>query len=374
MASKKKLTIRLEIRLNNYGSGHITNRIIETFIAALIGGSLFYLLHLPLPWMLGPLTFVMLWRAYSGRELCWPVSIRNGGVLVLGAMMGAWFTPDTVKQIVAQLPGMFLVTGTSLVFGFGMAYVTSSRAGVSLPSSLLGSTPGGLTQMVILCDEFAGTDRTVVTMLQTIRMLSVVFIVPFLAIHAVAGGATGAVPHASAAPMLGFDSITAYYAVAALVGAGVAWRFSFPTPFMLGPLLGVAVLGIAGLSLPRTPLLLSAPAQICMGAYMGVTTDFNSIRSQKRLLLYAVLGGLSVVATSLFSAWLLTWFYPVELTTAFLSAAPGGIAEMGLTAALIEADVSIVSAYQIFRLLFILVVVPYIFRWWLGTRAEPQQD
>ena len=74
----------------------------------------------------------------------------------------------------------------------------------------------------------------------------------------------------------------------------------------------------------------------------------TSLRRQKKLLLYALLGGLIVVASSLLSAWMLTWFYPVELTTAFLGAAPGGIAEMGLTAALIHADVSIVSAYQIF--------------------------
>jgi membrane AbrB-like protein len=295
--------------------------------------------------------------------------IRNAGLIVLGAMMGAWFTAETVRQIVAHLPGMLLVTGISLLFGVGAALITMRQTGISLASSLLGSTPGGFSQMVVLCDEFADADLAAVSMLQTIRLLSVVFIVPFLAIHAVVGGVTGGgvlAPVATVAAEWGFDRMTALYAAAAITGAAVAWRLSFPTPFMLGPLLGVAVLGVAGFDLPRTPLLVSAPAQICMGAYMGVGIDLVSLRQQKKLLLYALLGGLIVVASSLLSAWMLTRFYSVELTTAFLSAAPGGIAEMGLTAALIHADVSIVSAYQIFRLLFILLIVPYMFKWWLA--------
>lgn len=348
----------------------ITKNALQTIAAAVIGGVLFYYLSLPLPWMLGSLTGVLIFKA-CGREPNLPMPIRNCGVIVLGAMMGAWFTPDTLRQIVAQLPGMILVTGASLLFGFGAAVLTSHQTGVSLTSSLLGSTPGGLSQMIILCDEFEDADLSAVSVLQTVRLLSVIFIVPFLAIHAVSAGDMVAVSGGAAgtAVEMGLNEITVLYTVCAIAGTFAANRLSFPTPYMLGPLLGVAVLGVAGFSLPRTPLFISAPAQICMGAYMGVGIDVNSLRQRKRLLVYAVLGGLTVVASSLVSAWLLTWFYQVELKTAFLSAAPGGIAEMGITAAMINADVSIVTAYQIFRMLFINVAVPFFFKWWLRKPA-----
>jgi membrane AbrB-like protein len=323
--------------------------------------------------MLGALTGVMIWKSF-GQEAYWPTPVRNGGVIVLGAMMGSWFTPETARQIIVQLPGMLLITGTSLLFGFGLAYFTARQTGVSLASSLLGSTPGGLTQMTIICDEFEDADLAVVSVLQTIRMQMVVFIVPFLAIHAVAGSVAAAAPVAvSGAPAMGFNQTTAVYVLAALGGAAAGKRLSVPTPFMLGPLAGVAILGVSGLSLPQTPALLSALSQFCMGTYMGRTIDFASFRSQKKLLLYAVLGGLIMVGSSLLSAWVLTALYPaVELTTAFLCAAPGGTAEMGLTAVMIHADVSMVSAYQIFRLLFIIVMIPYFFRWWL-CRSQPAE-
>ena len=346
-----------------------TKTILQTSITAVAGGLIFYYLALPLPWMLGPLTGVLVFKA-CGREAIWPTPIRDGGVIVLGAMMGAWFTPETVRQIIAQLPGMTLVTGVSLLFGYFAAVITANRTGISLTSSLLGSTPGGLSQMILICDEFEDADLTAVSMLQTIRLLSVIFIVPFLAIHAVSDGPAVAVSSGAATGIeMGLNGITGLYAASAIAGAVIANRLSFPSPYMLGPLLGVAVLGVAGFSLPRTPMYLSAPAQLCMGAFMGAGIDLVSLCRQKRLLIYALLGGLIVVASSLVSAWLLTWFYRVELNTAFLSAAPGGIAEMGVTAAMINADVSIVTAYQIFRMLFIVVAVPYFFRWWLKKPA-----
>ena len=133
----------------------------ETLIVSIVGGSLFYLLRLPLPWMLGATCECFDLGKPAGVSCIGPMRIRNGGLIVLGAMMGAWFTAETVRQIVAHLPGMLLVTGTSLLFGVGAAFFTMRQTGISLASSLLGSTPGGFSQMVVLCDEFpdAGPGR-----------------------------------------------------------------------------------------------------------------------------------------------------------------------------------------------------------------------
>ncbi|OPZ70448.1 MAG: putative ammonia monooxygenase [Firmicutes bacterium ADurb.Bin456] len=64
-----------------------------------------------------------------------------------------------------------------------------------------------------------------------------------------------------------------------------------------------------------------------------------------------------MVFCSLGTGYLLTLFHPLSLTTAFLGTSPGGMGEMGLTAVLVGADVSLVAAYQLFRLSFILFVL-----------------
>lgn len=344
----------------------LTKPIVTTFIASAAGGGLFYLLNLPLPWILGP-TVSGLACQVLGITVRWPMALRNAGLVVLGAMMGIWFTADTLRQITLHLPGMLLITGTSLLFGFIIAYITARQTGISLSSGLLGSTPGGFSQMMILCDEFDDADLAAVSVLQSIRLLSTVFLVPFIVVHGVAGEAAGAVWTAESV-MMAFDERTAIYVLAAVTGAGAARRIKLPTPFLLGPVLAIAMLSIWGFDVPRTPPALSAIAQIGMGAYMGTHIDYNSLRGQQKFVSYAVLGGLLMVVSSLLSAWVLTLFYPVDLATAFLSAAPGGTAEMTITAALIHADVSIVSGYQFFRMLFILLIMPYAFRWYLDRR------
>ena len=56
---------------------------VETLLCGILGGFLFTLLNLPLSWMLGPLTAVLIWKLLSKRDLYWPVSFRNGGPNVI---------------------------------------------------------------------------------------------------------------------------------------------------------------------------------------------------------------------------------------------------------------------------------------------------
>jgi len=74
-----------------------------------------------------------------------------------------------------------------------------------------------------------------------------------------------------------------------------------------------------------------------------------------------------VVFFSLGVGFLLTRLHSLNLISAFLGTSPGGMAEMGLTAVLVRADVSLVAAYQMFRLLFILFVMPLLLKWRFGT-------
>ncbi len=64
---------------------------------------------------------------------------------------------------------------------------------------------------------------------------------------------------------------------------------------------------------------------------------------------------------------MLTRMHSMGLTSAFLGTSPGGMGEMGLTAVLVGANVSLVTAYQMFRLLFILFVMPLALRRLFGS-------
>lgn len=115
---------------------------IETLIVSLIGGSIFNFLKIPLPWLLGPLVLIMLWKSATKRSLYWPVGLRNAGLVFLGLIIGISFTVETGLQILKQLPLIVLATVLTVSFSLLVGYVTSRKTGLSLATAIIGSTPG----------------------------------------------------------------------------------------------------------------------------------------------------------------------------------------------------------------------------------------
>lgn len=345
---------------------------LETLVVSLAGGLAFYFIHMPLPWMLGPLVVTLIWRSVLKRQVSWPVTARDAGLVVIGYAMGITFTHETVRQILMQLPTMIFATIITVSFSLLMGYITCRQTGISLSSGLIGSVPGGLSQMVVLSEEIPDCDITVVTFMQTVRLLSVVFVIPFLAIHGLAGNVEQTVLPVSAVSTgsaLDKPWIAWLFLCAVLISAWVAYSFRLPTPFLLGPVLGSAALVLNGFAAPALPDGLIIAAQLCVGIYMGVSIKPASLKNWQKLLPYTVCGVVGVVACSLGIGFLLSHIFHFSLVTAFLSTAPGGMTEMGLTAMMIHANLSVIIAYQMFRLLFILLCVPPLLKWRLGRAA-----
>ncbi|MBP1155033.1 MULTISPECIES: AbrB family transcriptional regulator [unclassified Paenibacillus] len=350
-------------------------KLTETLAVTFVGGLLFTLLDVPLSWMLGPLTAALLWQGLTKRELKWPVGFRNGGLLLLGYSMGLSFTAESARQIAGQLPSMLLATLLTVGFSLGFAWLIARRTGITLQSSVIGSVPGGLSQMVVLSEEIKGADQTVVSFMQTIRLLTVIFVVPFLAVHGLADSAapgTGVLPQpaaaaASGAPAWAVPVITALVIASALL----AMRLRLPTPWFLGPIIVAAALTVTNSGAPHLPTPLVLAAQWSLGIYLGLGIRFSALVGWRRLLPYSLAGGIAVVVLSLTLSYGYSLVLPISMVTAFLSTSPGGMTEMGVTAAAIGGDVSMVVAYQMFRILFILFIVPYLLR--LGFRRHLKQ-
>ncbi len=131
---------------------------------------------------------------------------------------------------------------------------------------------------------------------------------------------------------------------------------------------------IADWAPPHPPSVLVLAAQWSLGIYLGLGIRFSALAGWRRLLPYSLAGGLAIVAFCLVLAYIFSLLHPISMATAFLSLSPGGMTEMGVTASVVHADVSMVVAYQMFRILFILFIVPYalrrLFRVPKGTGVE----
>ena len=330
--------------------------ILTTGLVAIPGGLLFDFLHIPLPWMLGPLTVTLPYNALSGQRARWSVRFRNTGLIVIGYSMGRTVTFETTQQILAGLPGMAAATLLTVLFCLGTGYITHRRTGISLASGVLGSMPGGLAQMIILSEEVRDADVTVVTLMQMTRILAVVFIVPFVAIHGMAHPHSGVLPLSGMAVPWNLSVLPAI--LAAPLGAWLAYLLKLPIPFLLGPIFATTAAVLAGCPAPPVPGPLIRTAQLFFGIYMGIVITLESLRRLGKVLPYAVGGAVLLVAFTYLVAFGLTVVTPANLLSAFLGTAAGGLAEMGIVALALGADVTFVLSYQLFRLFSILLVMP----------------
>ena len=333
--------------------------ILITGLVALPGGWLFHFLHLPLPWMLGPLAMTLVFNAVSHNRACWSVHFRNAGLIVIGYSMGRSVTAETAAQMLANLPLMAAVTTVTVLFCMAVGYITHRRTDISLASGILGSIPGGLAQMVLMAEEIEEADITAVTFLQIIRVLTVVFIVPFIAIYGI-DHPVGAVVRPIAGGGIGIGALPAL--LAAPAGAWLALRLHLPIPFLLGPVFVTAAASLLGFQAPPVPSPALGAAQLLFGAYMGTIISLDKVRRFGNVLPYAVGGSAALVAFTWLIGLGLTWVTPADLITAFLGASPGGVTEMGIVALAVGADVAFVLAYHLFRLFSILLVVPPLLR------------
>jgi membrane AbrB-like protein len=342
---------------------------IAIFIASCAGGLLFSLLHFPLPWTLGPLATVVVAKIGFKREVCWPTNMRNIGMVVLGYVMGSPFTPQTGYHILSQLPAMIIMTLLTVFLCMFGGYIVGKFLDLHLATSLLGSMPGGLSQMAMICEDVEGSDTAIVTLMQTVRVITTVFFVPFLVLHGLADHVERVSRPASNISIEQAPILALFAAV--VVGAICFAKYiKLPSHFLIAPVVATAVLVLFGIDAPVLPPSVIAVVQVWVGIKMGMAVDFSSLANWRKLVILNFLSVFAVIVLFLGIDYVFARISGTSFITAYISTAPGGMNEMGLTALMVHADLSTVIAFMLFRLIFVLLVAIPLVRWWLYRKNK----
>ncbi|MDR3349799.1 MAG: AbrB family transcriptional regulator [Acidaminococcales bacterium] len=344
-------------------------------LAMVIGGLgsalLFLQLGIPLPWILGPMLWTAMLKLRYPAQVFFPRGLRNLFLIPLGYNIGAYVTNEAAREIMHQLPGITLATFAAIALSVFLAFLTTRTTGVSYASSVIGNMPGGLTPMMLICENIPGADIGVVAVLQTVRLMMSIAVVPVLLAYGF--GASGqAVAAANLHTVWDFAFSYWQLALAAVFGALLFEFMRFPSSFFVGPIVAASALSIyANVPLPAAPVWLVNVAQVTTGLYLGTFIDPFQLSKNHRLFPVCLLGALMIVAGSLVIGYFLSNLLGFSLATAFLACAPGGAAEMSITGMALGENVPIILAYQLFRLLFLNFVMPLCLKWYF-TRPHGQ--
>lgn len=331
-------------------------RFLYTLLAGLLGGFVFSFFHLPLPWVLGPMVFSII-LTMTVEEAYAPPSGRLFGFFILGIALGLYFVPEMGIVILSHFDIVIITTLITLILGLLNGYIFKKIFNLDWMTAIFGSIPGGLVQMVEIGGELGGK-REIIAIQQTLRVILVVVIIPSVLLF---------VPQSStpASLMTTASSEFDLFQFILLIGLGglgvIIGKFMrMPILFMMGPMVVVAVVSLCGVSLAAIPSPLLHSAQMFIGISIALNFKRSNLLEYRKYLLLGLFAGITLTAMSFMTAWLLKVWANLDWLTAILSTAPGGIAEMSVTAVAVNAAVPLVAAFQIVRMILAMVVLPKI--------------
>jgi membrane AbrB-like protein len=338
--------------------------VLTALAACALGGALFAALRTPLPWMIGPLLTMAALR-FSGFAVAAPPGGRQAAQLVIATALGLYFTPAVAREVLARWE--FLLAAA--VFAAALAYVgagmLSRWTDTDRTTAFFASVPGGAAEMAMLGERFgAKVERIVVA--QSLRVLVVVVAVPVAITWSGAHGTDDYVAVTLPVELSGL----AVLAAAAVAGGLALWFVGSPNPFFLGPLIAVIALTIAELARSSVPGELVNAAQVLLGCSLGSRFEREFLRRSPRYVLVVVSSIVAAIAVSaLFAAGLAYWG-GLPVATLVLATAPGGLAEMCITAKVLRLGVPLVTAAQVTRVIILLTTTGPIFRLLRGLRRS----
>lgn len=348
-------------------------RILFTLLLGSLGGLLFATIHSPLPWLLGALVTTVVCNMLGVKNLWIPRWFRQAGLTVIGITLGLRMTPEIVGTMTGHIGLMLVTTILTVVISLGNAWIFYKVCRVDGVTAIFSNIPGGLSEMVSV-GQTAGGNQQIITIFHSIRAISVVLCTPYLVTFLPSPG-HATLQTAASDHVLGLGT-TALILAAGVIGALIASRCYIPAPFLLGALLVTALISmntsLVGDS-PVLPSFLVQVAQIFIGVSIGLGFKREDIAKNRRFFLYGLLHSLFLFIMVILLAIVISFTTSTDIVTAILATVPGGLAEMSLTALATGADPLLVTAFHLFRVVFVLTLFSIAARAWSNRHSRVNQ-
>jgi membrane AbrB-like protein len=333
-------------------------RVAETLAIAAAGGAALGLIGLPAGWLSGSILAVAA-AAFAGRPMLVPALLTRAIFVVIGISLGAVVTPETLHGM-ATYPASIavLIVAIACVSLAGTTYLHFVH-GWKLLSAYLASSPGGMSQVLVIATEL-GADLRAIAIVQSLRVVIIALGLPAgLALFGFAGHAmrrgNGPLTFAVA------DELAILVAASTVV-ALIAYRLRFPGGLLFGAMFASAALHGTALVHAVVPPWVANSAMVALGGVIGARFS----NTPPRLLanyLAAAFGSFAVAVgvAALFATGVIIML-SLPVSEVMIAFAPGSVDAMMLLALALHLDPVYVGAHHVTRVIFVSLVLPLVSR------------
>jgi membrane AbrB-like protein len=297
--------------------------------------------------------------ACAGRPMLMPQLLARALFVVIGISLGSVVSPETLHGV-ASYPFSIavLIAAIVCISAGGTAYLYCVH-GWTLLSGFLASSPGAMSQVLVMAAELGGEMRAI-AIVQSIRVVIIAFGLPStLSLFGLAGQAArrdnGPLTFAVA------DELAVLVAVSTVV-AFIAFRFRFPGGLLFGAMLASAVLHGTGLVHAVVPPWVANAAMVALGAVAGAR--FTDMPMRLLLSYLAASFGSFAVSAVIAGAFAATVVAVLSLHVpdVMIAFAPGSVDAMMLLALALHIDPVYVGAHHVTRVVIVSMMMPFVAR------------
>lgn len=319
-------------------------------------GALCAQLRLPLPWMIGPMLAMAACNA-GGLGLRAPPGARVTGQVIIGTALGLYFTPAVAREVAELWHVLLAAAVLALAIGALCGWLLALASGIDRSTAFFASVPGGATEMAVLAERF-GARVDLVALAQSLRILLVVLTIPFVLTYS---GVQGSDFYPQSSTQFNGSALILLLAITTASGLALA-AGGMGNAFMFGPLLAAALVTVFGIQFSAMPAVLTNVGQLLLGCMLGSRFERRSVESLPRFVAAVAASVAVAMLISTLVAFVLAQSTGVGFPSLVLAVAPGGIAEMCITAKVLQLGVPIVTAAHVTRVLVLVSATAAIYR------------
>ncbi|MDY6449678.1 AbrB family transcriptional regulator [Acinetobacter faecalis] len=322
-----------------------------SFCFALCGAFIAQQFNLPIPWLLGPLFVTALLKINNAPIDCHK-SARQIGLLIIGLSLGLYFTPEMIHVVLSHWAVLISGLVFALFLGALSACIIYKWGNVDFKTAWFASAVGGANEMSNLAEQYSARIDKVASAHALRVMLVVVFIPFFYKFMGWHGTDTSAI---SSIPVNWFNFLILF--ALCLLGCFIFKKFKLPNPWTFGPLLVAVLLTANSIQLSSIPPSILHLGQVLLGWSLGNKFSQSFFRTAPRYMSVVAFANVLSILFAFICAYVLLFFVDIPLPTLILGLAPGGVAEMTLTAKILHLGVPMVTAFHVVRMIGVMSTV-----------------
>jgi hypothetical protein len=321
---------------------------------------LFTVVGLPSPALFGGLLAGLVRALAFRRRIAVPTPAMAAAQAVVGVSMGSLVDLGTLRALATDWLPVVLVTLGTLLLSLLAGLVLRLQPGINPVTGAFALIAGGASGIIVMAREL-GADERMVAVLQYLRVLLIVVLMPV-----VATGLYGASPGSGAgagAHGPGWLVGLLFTLGCGVVGLVVGRWLRLPVAALLGPMVLAAVVDLSGLGHgAQVPDAVGVAAFLVIGLQVGVSFTRESLATIGRALPLALGVILGLIVASAGLGAVLAAATGASALDGYLATTPGGLYAVLATATDSGADATFVLAVQVLRLFVMLLSAPLVAR------------